>query len=248
MIENLKRDVVLRALPPGAHSALAFRRGTEAVFVSGVVESWGRQRCRLQLAGSREPKLPPAGADVDVVATRPDGVYRLPGNLVEIGSRRLSRLGGPGWDVTVRVHFGRATRLQQRGFFRLSGDWRAVVCPGTTRDIAAEGDFRAVRIGNLSAGGMLLEDRRRVLCEGADFFGLLDLGDEGDPVRFEAQVGRRDGRSTPSAALGGCRFRDLPEEEETRIVRVMPRHVLARLSRRTGEGDEKTLPVLAKSA
>jgi hypothetical protein len=248
MIENLKRDMVLRALPAGAHSALAFRRGAEAVFVSGVVDSWGRQRCRLQLLGSREPKLPPAGADVDVVATRPDGVYRLPGNVVEIGSRGLSRLAGPQWDVTVRVHFERATRLQQRGFFRLSGDWRAVVCRGTTRDIGAEEDFRAVRIGNLSAGGMLLEDRHRGLCEGADFFGLLDLGDEGDPVRFEAQVVRRDVRSTANATLWGCRFSDLPEEEETRIVRMMHRHVLARLSRRTGEGDEKTLPVLAKSA
>ena len=201
---------------------------TPALSLCGVMHGWHRRDCLLRLAAGDPAVLPSRGAEVELLCGRLDGLFRIAG-VVRQTRMPDSRAPGKGpqartmlIELRIRVDSESAQRRQRRAYFRLPGCW-----PARIDRPAASGIARAAAavVHDLSAGGMLIDDREGLLEIGRPFAVTVDLQDELAPLTLEAVPVRHD--PAPQARRWGCRFVNSTAEDEDRILGRL--HVLTRL-------------------
>lgn len=232
MIEVLTRGVAARVFGRGAIvSLVGMKPNTEVrgAMMPGVVEDWTASHCRINLKLSENQRLPRPGDEVEIIATRLDGIFRAPATVTNLEVTETRELFAARALITVRVRAGDGVREQHRAFFRASGAWRAVICRPNKRHIAGKDDYHPAMVWNLSAGGMLIEDRHHVLALGLRCRFFLDLGDDDDPLRLEAEVVRCDERCSGEIPQWGCRFDGIDEASAMRICRHLNQKLRARV-------------------
>ena len=243
MIERLTREIVMRVFGRGAIvttlgvKPLAEMRGTTT---PGIVEAWSGSNCELNVKLSENQRLPRPGDEIEMIATRLDGIFRVPTTVMDLKVTETRDLFAARALITVRVRTEAGRREQHRAFFRASGSWRAVICLPNKRQVAGKDDYYPGVVWNLSAGGMLIEDRNRVLQIGMQARFYLDLGDGDEPLRLEAEVVRRDERASEEIPHWGCRFLGIDETSAMRICRHLNEKLRGRVAPVPG-------PVLASS-
>ncbi len=184
----------------------------------GIMESWSGPSCTVSISIMEGRGLPRRGDGAYVVAYRPDGVYRILGNVKAAEVVDAPSAGKAGTaSVELEVRRGAATRIQRRSFFRMPGSWKAEVQVGTRRDGTAK--VVETRVFDVSAGGFLIQDVSGDLAKGLRFGVVLELDDGEEPIRASAEVVRHDERSRGGTDLWGCRFVGLDPALETRIIR-----------------------------
>ncbi len=245
MIEKLDKKKICRSLPAGTTVMVAILRGTRGLAIPGVLTSWSGVSCRIDLARGSQPRLPKEGARIEIMATRLDGVYRIPGIVSEVDVKKTMGSSSPSCMLVAEVMFEQGKRLQQRTFFRITGHWQAAILVGEETDIVDESQLHPGQAWNLSAGGMLIEDRRGVLSQGMQFHIYLDLGDGAPPLGIDALVVRKDERSGGSSPRWGCKFQNLKAENEARIVRLLHEKIRARFY---GKSKVRGVPDLGPAA
>ncbi len=198
--------------------------------INGVISSWTDDTCEVKVI-YRGERLPIANStQVDLVTTRMDGVFSVSSCVSGIFVEALppeteledEETANPVYECTVQltVDFSGARRMQQRAFFRLAGKWNAHVCYPIQR-VEEENIYHQALVRNLSASGLLLEDGRGVLELERRFRVLLDLKDNQPPIRIEALVVRKDEHYLGVNPLWGCKFVQIADEDEVRIVRSL---------------------------
>jgi len=232
MIEKLDRRAVRRIFTPGtlvSVAALDARSDLRGSPVAGLFDAWLGRSCRITMRPTRQVPLPQPGGEIEILAVRLDGIYRLPARV-----ERLDAHGSPEDDadrcvLEARPDRSRAVRQQDRRFFRLTGDWPA----GVAITEGEPGDYRnrifLTRVLSLSADGILLDDPLNALRSGLRFRLTLDLGDGAGPLEMTAEAVRRDARTGERAAQWGCRLLDLEPEQQTRILRHLNDRIRTRL-------------------
>jgi hypothetical protein len=230
MIEPLDPRTVRRVFTRGALVSVACADVPSepyGVQVAALLETWSGRRCRITMGRSRQVALPAIGSRIEIVASRPDGIHRIPAVVEELV------IQGPPDDprgpclLTVRPDPRCAVREQARGFYRLSGAWRALVAvglPGTPGE-----RFFPAHVRSLSGAGFLIEDPTGLLSEGLRFRVALSCADGELPIEAQAEVVRRDRRAGEVSHRWGCCFHDLAPDLEARIVRALHRRIRDRL-------------------
>ncbi len=247
MNEPLDPRTVRRVFTRGAMVSVvcaAVHDESHATRVAALLEAWSGRRCRIAMGRSLQVALPTVGSRVEIVASRPDGIYRLPARVehvaTEAGACGMIASRRAPYPITVRPDVRRALREQARGALRLSGRWRALVA---VRLPDAPGErFFPANILSLSGTGFLIEDPPGLLREGLRFRVALSCGDGELPIEAEAEVVRRDGRVGQASHWWGCCFHDLPPDREARIVRALHRRIRECLQVRGAAATHQTFP------
>ena len=233
MSTTVTDGILRRVFAPGTLVTLEPRDHPEGVRFSGVVAEWRRRACHLTLRGVPEEIDNLLDASVDMLHGRLDGLYRVGGRLRRARRRRPS---DPPAAATCRAYLeivpGSADCRQRRAFYRLSGRWPALIHRPAAAGPAAEAEARpggaaAARIGDLSAGGMLIDDAEALLALGGRFRATIDLQDGGSPLTVTAVPVRRQRVAAGRARQWGCRFLELSSEDEERILARL--HALTRM-------------------
>lgn len=243
MIETLTREVTTRVFGRGAMVSLVSikpKTDVRGTMMPGIVERWSGVDCQVNLKVSENQRLPRPGDETELLAMRLDGIFRAPATVQQLEVTETRELFAARAVITVRVRSEAGRREQHRAFFRASGAWRAVICLPTRRQVAGKEDYHPAMVWNLSAGGMLIEDRHHMLTLGMHFRFFLDLGDDEGPLRLEAEVVRCDERCAEELPHWGCRFHDVDEPSAMRICRHLNQKLRARVA--AGPGHAATAP------
>ncbi|MFH1144412.1 MAG: PilZ domain-containing protein [Candidatus Eisenbacteria bacterium] len=211
--ERVERATLERVFTPGVVLELLRREQPRSRPLKGVMSTQGRREWSLSLAipNGQDPDFPRTDEWVDLVLGRLDGLYRVSG----VARRDPDPAGS---DLRVRIDPRSAQRSQRRAFYRLPGHWPARI------RFAGEGHGQAATVRDLSAGGILVEDRSGRVEVGAAFMVTIDLEDGAAPLTMAAAAVRAD-RDRPTACWG-CRFLDPSQAEQERILSRL--HALTR--------------------
>jgi hypothetical protein len=234
-VESVGKDAIQRVLATGTPIHVSrIERGVNQPR-PGVVEGWnGGGRCRLMLTLDPHDPLPQEGERVRLGTSRVDGLFQTAGTLHDVA--QSDRAAVPRLvEAALRPDYATATRLQRRAFFRLAGRWQVLVsvlraphgAPGPGGEPAGETSFPAIA-HDLSAGGMLLgQPAWESFDLGTHLRVSIDLNDGNPPLAATAEVVRHQAApASGGSRCCGCRFQDLSEADERRILRAL--HALYR--------------------
>jgi len=235
MIEELTKDNAHRAFPAGGMVLVippdAPRNPSMDMMIPSILDAWKGGRFHVTLRAKEEEPALEKGAQIEIMTSRIDGVYRLPGIIEEMSTTQHTTLSRPEYTLQVKAVFRKGSREQHRQSFRVGGEWSAAIC---LRPDPSQPDRHPVihpgKIWNLSIGGCLLRDPDGLLHEGGSFLIQIDLGDGGEPLRLGAQAVRRDPRVGSDVSQWGCQFTDVRPDQESRIARFLQEKIRAHLA------------------
>jgi hypothetical protein len=227
-------SLLRRVFAPGTLITVRPRDGVPGMRLAGLVAAWKRGACRLDLRASSAELAGFEGLAVEMLHGRLDGLYSVAGELRACAPgaaapEAATITAGGTRAVWLRVAAETAECRQRRAYYRLPGAWPALIhltpSEGPGRAQAAAGAVAAC-VHDLSAGGMLIDDRQALLRPGARLRATLDLQDGEMPLTVSAVAVRRHAARAGGPRQWGCRFVDLPSEAQERIIGRL--HVLTR--------------------